>query len=78
MKQTISNACGTVALLHSVGNNLDSIKLEDGALKVGFVDDSNCDLNPVPCFNYVHLSSEWTLLSIKLPPFNFRTLVTMF
>ena len=50
MKQTISNACGTVALLHSVGNNLDSIKLEDGALKVGFVDyDRNCDLNPVPC-----------------------------
>jgi ubiquitin carboxyl-terminal hydrolase L3 len=33
MKQTISNACGTVALLHSVGNNLDSIPLKDGALK---------------------------------------------
>ena len=34
MKQTISNACGTVALLHSVANNTDSIKLKEGALKV--------------------------------------------
>ncbi|XP_023322187.1 ubiquitin carboxyl-terminal hydrolase isozyme L3 [Eurytemora carolleeae] len=33
MKQTISNACGTVALLHSVANNTDSIKLKEGALK---------------------------------------------
>jgi hypothetical protein len=34
MKQTISNACGTVALLHSVLNNLESIQLKEGALKV--------------------------------------------
>ena len=34
MKQTISNACGTVALMHSVANNTDTIKLKDGALKV--------------------------------------------
>lgn len=33
MKQTISNACGTVALMHSVANNLDVIKLADGPLK---------------------------------------------
>jgi len=33
MKQTISNACGTVALLHSVLNNLESIQLKEGALK---------------------------------------------
>ncbi|KAL6423466.1 hypothetical protein ACFW04_010212 [Cataglyphis niger] len=33
MKQCISNACGTIALLHSVANNLDAIKLEDGFLK---------------------------------------------
>ncbi|XP_012228476.1 ubiquitin carboxyl-terminal hydrolase isozyme L3 [Linepithema humile] len=33
MKQSISNACGTIALLHSVANNLDSIQLEDGFLK---------------------------------------------
>ena len=33
MKQTISNACGTVAMLHSVANNLDSIPLESGILK---------------------------------------------
>ena len=34
MKQTISNACGTVALLHSVANNTDVIELKEGALKV--------------------------------------------
>lgn len=33
MKQTISNACGTVAMIHAVANNLDSIQLEDGSLK---------------------------------------------
>ena len=35
MKQTISNACGTVALMHSVINNVigDQISLQDGPLK---------------------------------------------
>ena len=34
MKQTISNACGTVALMHSVANNVgESITLKDGPLK---------------------------------------------
>ncbi|XP_013103018.1 ubiquitin carboxyl-terminal hydrolase [Stomoxys calcitrans] len=32
MRQFTSNACGTVALIHSVANNAD-IKMEDGALK---------------------------------------------
>ena len=27
MRQTISNACGTIGLLHAVGNNLDTLKL---------------------------------------------------
>lgn len=29
MKQVIRNACGTIALLHGVGNNLDKIQLRD-------------------------------------------------
>ncbi|XP_020290479.1 ubiquitin carboxyl-terminal hydrolase isozyme L3 [Pseudomyrmex gracilis] len=33
IKQYIHNACGTIALLHSVANNLDVIKLEEGSLK---------------------------------------------
>lgn len=33
MKQSISNACGTIALIHSVANNLDAIQLESGFLK---------------------------------------------
>eukprot|EP00095_Tigriopus_kingsejongensis_P011176 maker-scaffold456_size166325-snap-gene-0.24 protein:Tk11176 transcript:maker-scaffold456_size166325-snap-gene-0.24-mRNA-1 annotation:"ubiquitin carboxyl-terminal hydrolase isozyme l3" len=33
MKQTISNACGTVAMIHSIANNMDKIELDDGNLK---------------------------------------------
>ncbi|XP_054290264.1 ubiquitin carboxyl-terminal hydrolase isozyme L3-like isoform X2 [Macrosteles quadrilineatus] len=38
MKQFVHNACGTVALVHSVANNTDKIQLEDGVLKK-FIDD---------------------------------------
>jgi len=33
MKQTVGNACGTIALIHAVANNLDSIDLSEGHLK---------------------------------------------
>ena len=33
MKQTISNACGTVAMIHSVANSRDVVELENGILK---------------------------------------------
>lgn len=33
MKQNVSNACGTVALVHSVANNYDKIQLSDGPMK---------------------------------------------
>ncbi|KAG7211446.1 hypothetical protein KM043_010730 [Ampulex compressa] len=33
VKQYIGNACGTVALIHSVANNMETINLEDGFLK---------------------------------------------
>jgi len=39
MKQLVQNACGTVALIHSVANNTDKINLGDGMLKQ-FLDDS--------------------------------------
>lgn len=38
MKQTIHNACGTIALVHSILNNLDIIKLGDGVLKTFYED----------------------------------------
>lgn len=31
MKQTISNACGTIALLHGIGNNLDQFTFSDNS-----------------------------------------------
>jgi len=43
MKQTISNACGTVALIHSVANNCGSqgnIKLEENSYLQKFISDS--------------------------------------
>ena len=33
MTQTIPNACGTIALLHAISNNLDCISLNDGVLR---------------------------------------------
>ena len=39
MKQFISNACGTVALVHSVANNTDKIELLDGHMK-SFLDEA--------------------------------------
>lgn len=38
MKQIVPNACGTVALIHSVANSNDAIQLGDGHLKQ-FLDD---------------------------------------
>ncbi|XP_061394817.1 ubiquitin carboxyl-terminal hydrolase [Musca vetustissima] len=43
MRQFTSNACGTVALIHSVANNED-VKIEDGALK-NFLEKAK-DLSP--------------------------------
>lgn len=43
MKQNISNACGTVALVHSVGNNTDKIQLEDGHMKKFLDEAKNLD-----------------------------------
>jgi len=45
MKQTISNACGTVALMHSVANNVGgAITLKDGPLKAFL--EATKDLSP--------------------------------
>ncbi|OWR48703.1 ubiquitin carboxy-terminal hydrolase [Danaus plexippus plexippus] len=33
LKQVLSNVCGTIALVHSVANNINTIDLEDGILK---------------------------------------------
>lgn len=44
LKQNVTNACGTIALIHSVANNTDKIQLGDGHLKQ-FLDQSKA-LNP--------------------------------
>jgi len=36
MKQTIRNACGTIALIHAVCNNIDSIPLKEGSMLESF------------------------------------------
>ncbi|KAK1121135.1 hypothetical protein K0M31_010448 [Melipona bicolor] len=47
MKQYIHNACGTIALIHSIGNNRDTIDLQDGFLKT-FLDKAK-NLSFVEC-----------------------------
>lgn len=44
MKQTVGNACGTVAIIHSIANNTDVLEFEDGFLKK-FID-STKSLSP--------------------------------
>jgi len=44
LKQIVSNACGTVALIHSVANNMDQISIAEGPFKK-LLDDSR-GLNP--------------------------------
>ncbi|XP_045458747.1 ubiquitin carboxyl-terminal hydrolase isozyme L3-like [Melitaea cinxia] len=45
MKQNISNACGTVALVHGVANNTDKIQLNDGPLKKFLEEATELDAN---------------------------------
>lgn len=40
LKQTVGNSCGTIALLHSVGNNKDNITFNDGSALKKFLDDT--------------------------------------
>ena len=40
MKQTISNACGTVAMIHAVANNRDRVELKDGSFLKKFLDET--------------------------------------
>lgn len=43
LKQVVSNVCGTVALVHSVANNIPHIELSDGLLKKYIQDAKNLD-----------------------------------
>jgi len=48
MKQTISNACGTVAMIHAVGNNTDKFSLADPSSLKAFLEatkDSSPDVS---------------------------------
>ncbi|OWK64561.1 ubiquitin carboxyl-terminal hydrolase isozyme L1 [Lonchura striata] len=45
LKQTVSNSCGTIGLIHAVANNKDKLKLEDGSALKKFLDET-ADLSP--------------------------------
>lgn len=45
MKQTISNACGTIGALHAIANNQDKSILADGSFLQSFLKDS-ANMNP--------------------------------
>uniref|UniRef100_H0ZEB5 Ubiquitin carboxyl-terminal hydrolase n=2 Tax=Taeniopygia guttata TaxID=59729 RepID=H0ZEB5_TAEGU len=45
LKQTVSNSCGTIGLIHAVANNKDKLKLEEGSALKKFLDET-ADLSP--------------------------------
>ena len=51
MKQTIGNACGTIGLLHAIGNSQDRIKL-------GAALDNSCNRLMYLCNSQPHLVTE--------------------
>lgn len=40
LKQTVGNSCGTIALLHAVGNNKDKLTFNDGSALKKFLDET--------------------------------------
>ncbi|KAB0372628.1 hypothetical protein FD755_015381 [Muntiacus reevesi] len=40
MKQTIGNSCGTIGLIHAVGNNRDKLEFEDGTVLKQFLSET--------------------------------------
>uniref|UniRef100_A0A663LZJ1 Ubiquitin carboxyl-terminal hydrolase n=1 Tax=Athene cunicularia TaxID=194338 RepID=A0A663LZJ1_ATHCN len=45
LKQTVSNSCGTIGLIHAVANNKDKLKLDEGSALKKFLDET-ADLSP--------------------------------
>jgi len=52
MTQTIHNACGTIALLHSLGNKLDMIPLKEGSVLKDFYE-KTAELSPLEKGQYL-------------------------
>lgn len=57
MKQTIENACGTIALLHSIGNNLDRLEVRRGSFLDGFLSATR-DMSPIERGSYLENPPE--------------------
>lgn len=57
IKQTIGNACGTIAILHSIANNQDQIKLEQDSFLSKFLKKSE-NLNPQERANLLENDDE--------------------
>ncbi|KFW73050.1 Ubiquitin carboxyl-terminal hydrolase isozyme L1, partial [Pygoscelis adeliae] len=45
LKQTVSNSCGTIGLIHAVANNKGKLKLDEGSALKKFLDET-ADLSP--------------------------------
>ncbi|KAH1106443.1 hypothetical protein J1N35_010211 [Gossypium stocksii] len=57
MKQTVGNACGTIGLLHSVGNVTSEIKLQEGSFLVRFFK-STATMDPLERAAFVEKDGE--------------------
>lgn len=57
MKQTIGNACGTIALLHCIGNNISAVSFKDGSFLSEFMKKTK-DSSPEECGEFLENPPE--------------------
>jgi ubiquitin carboxyl-terminal hydrolase L3 len=57
LKQTVGNACGTIGLLHAIGNNLSQLELAEGSYLQRFFN-STASMSPLERATFLENDTE--------------------